>query len=314
MEKSGSDSITKDIRRFNRFYTRQLGFLDEHILDSQFSLTQGRVIYELANTENCTAARLKKELGLDAGQLSRMLRDLENRDLVAKKRDTADGRQAFLSLTANGKKEYEALNSATDKQILSLIADLTTDQSKRLVDAMGGIQAILDRDKPVDRSYILRPPRPGDYGWMIQKNAEIYADEYQWNVECEGLMAEIVATFIKNYDPQRERCWIAEKNGENIGCVFLGKKDETTAQLRVLLVDPKARGIGLGKTLVGECTRFARQTGNKKITLWTQSVLTAARRIYENEGYKKIKSEPHHSFGQDLISETWELDLSESPA
>lgn len=309
MQKPEGDSTTKEIRRFNRFYTRQLGFLDEHILQSQFSLTQGRIIYELANTENCTAARLKKELGLDAGQLSRMLRDFESRGLVAKKRDKDDGRQAFLSLTSKGKKEYDSLNSATDRQIFSLIADLTSDQQKQLVNAMEAIQTSLERDKPVDRSYILRSPRPGDYGWMIKKNAEIYADEYQWNEECEGLMAEIVANFIKNYDSQRERCWIAEKDGENIGCVFLGKKDDLTAQLRVLLVDPKARGLGLGKQLVSECTRFARQTGYKKITLWTQSVLTAARSIYENEGYKKIKSEPHHSFGQDLIGETWELEL-----
>jgi DNA-binding MarR family transcriptional regulator/GNAT superfamily N-acetyltransferase len=314
MQKSETISITNKIRRFNRFYTRQLGLLDEQLLDSPFSLTQARVIYELANTENCTASALKNELGLDAGQLSRMLRDFESRKLISKKRDSVDARQVFLSLTAKGKKEFHSLNMSSEKQILSLLAKLNSAERKLLVNSMTWIESILNKDKTADRSYILRSPQPGDFGWVIQKNGEVYAEEYQWNEEYEALVAEIVANYIKNYDPKRERCWIAEKDGQNIGCIFLVKKDKTTAQLRILLVDPKDRGLGLGQRLVNECTRFARQAGYKKIALWTNSVLTAARHIYEKEGYKLVKSEPHNAFGHDLVSQTWELDLSVPPA
>lgn len=299
-------------RQFNRFYTRQLGLLNEHLLGTPFSLTQARVMYELANGQNLTASDLTNELGLDSGQLSRLLRDFDRQGLVSKKRSTADARQVFLGLTAKGRKAFRSLNLSSERQIGALLRKLEPDARKRLVTAMTGIEAVLTDEKGANSTFILRQPRAGDYGWVIQKNGEIYAREYGWNAEYEGLVAEIVAKFIMEYDPERERCWIAEKDGENVGCVFLVRKNRTTAKLRVLLVDPKARGLGLGGRLVHECTLFARQAGYKKITLWTNSVLNAARRLYEKEGYVLKERTPIQAFGHDLESQVWELDLSKA--
>jgi len=301
--------LIKNIRQFNRFYTKQIGLLNEHLLESPFSLTEARILYELAHRENSTATELSAELNLDAGQLSRVLRDFEKRGLIQKVRSETDARQTILKLTQKGKDEFKGLNSLSSDQIRALLNNLSLEKQNRLVKAMSEIETILSADKQEDKSFILRNPGAGDFGWVVQKNGEVYSEEYKWDEEYEGLVAEIVADFIKNFDAKRERCWIAEKDGVNIGAVFLVRKDDITAKLRLLIVDPKARGLGVGRRLVEECTRFARKTGYKKITLWTNSILSAARHIYEGEGYKIVVSEPHHSFGQELVGETWELDL-----
>ena len=299
----------QNVRQFNRFYTKQIGLLNEHLLESPFSLTEARIIYELAQKENSTATRLSAELNLDAGQLSRILTSFEKRKIIQKVRSQTDARQTILKLTRKGKSEFENLNSLSSRQVETFLSNLSLEKQNRLIKAMNEIEAILSENKTEDKSFILRNPNAGDFGWVVQKNGEIYAEEYNWDEEYEGLVAEIVADFIKNFDAKRERCWIAEKDGENIGAVFLVRKDDETAKLRLLIVDPRARGLGIGRRLVEECTRFAKKVGYKKITLWTNSVLSAARHIYEKEGYKVVKSESHHSFGKDLIGETWELDL-----
>jgi DNA-binding MarR family transcriptional regulator/N-acetylglutamate synthase-like GNAT family acetyltransferase len=306
-------SVTDRIRRFNRFYTKQIGLLNERVFPSSFSFTEARVMWELANREDPVASDLKQQLGIDAGQLSRIISNFQKRGLLAKSRSKLDGRQTLLNLTAKGKKEFQFLNAASDKQIKGLLEELSSPGQNTLLEAMQLIESLLGEKANPNASYILRPPHAGDYGWVVQKNGELYTNEYCWNENYEGLAAEIVSDFIKNYDPKKERCWIAEKDGENVGCVFLVKKSDTIAKLRLLIVDPKARGLGLGQRLVNECTRFARLAGYKKITLWTQSILTAARHIYEKEGYKLVDKEPHHSFGHDLVAETWELDLTSSP-
>jgi len=297
------------VRRFNRFYTKQIGVLDEGLLESPFSLTEARVIYELANREKASATELVNELGLDAGYLSRMLRGFEKRKLIEKSVSETDARQSVLKLTKQGRKEFENLNRLTRNQIEEILNDLSPAEQNRLLAAMKAIEELLGTTTQENFSYILRTPQPGDYGWVIQSNGSLYAQEYGWDENYEALVAQIVAEFVKNYDSKKERCWIAEKDGENVGSVFLVKESATIARLRLLIVDPKARGLGIGKRLVDECTRFARQVGYKKITLWTNSVLLAARSIYQKAGYQLVKSEKHHSFGHDLTGETWELEL-----
>jgi len=297
------------VRRFNRFYTKQIGVLDEGLLESPFSLTEARVIYELANREKASATELVNELGLDAGYLSRMLRGFEKRKLIEKSVSETDARQSVLKLTKQGRKEFENLNRLTRNQIEEILNDLSPAEQNRLLAAMKAIEELLGTTTQENFSYILRTPQPGDYGWVIQSNGSLYAQEYGWDENYEALVAQIVAEFVKNYDSKKERCWIAEKDGENVGSVFLVKDSATIAKLRLLIVDPKARGLGIGKRLVDECTRFARQVGYKKITLWTNSVLLAARSLYQKAGYQLVKSEKHHSFGHDLTGETWELEL-----
>jgi len=299
------------VRQFNRFYTKQIGVLSEGLLESPFSLTEARVIYELAQRGSATASELANELTLDPGYLSRIVRKFEQRRLITKKSSDADARQSVLSLTARGRKEFESLNQLSRNQVKEILNDLSPQDQIRLLGAMKTIEELLGTSLKDERlSYILRPPHAGDMGWVVQSNGSLYAQEYGWDETYEALVAQIIADFVKNYDPKKERCWIAEKDGENIGCVFLVKESNQVARLRLLIVDPKARGLGVGKRLVDECTRFARQAGYKKIVLWTNDVLVAARGIYEKAGYKLVKSEKHHSFGHDLIGETWELDLS----
>jgi DNA-binding MarR family transcriptional regulator/N-acetylglutamate synthase-like GNAT family acetyltransferase len=298
------------VRRFNRFYTRQIGILNEGLLESPFSLTEARVIYELASRQQATATELGSELGLDAGYLSRTLRGFEKRRLLRKKAAEKDARQSVLSLTAQGQKEFQNLNQLSHNQIEELLRDLSYIEQNRLVAAMKTIEELLKAEtKEGNFSYILRPPQAGDLGWVVQSNGALYAQEYGWDESYEALVAQIVADFVKNFDPKRERCWIAEKDGENVGSVFLVKKSETVAKLRLLIVDPKARGLGIGKRLVDECTRFARQVGYRKISLWTNSILLAARSIYKQAGYELVKSENQHLFGKDSVGETWELKL-----
>ena len=299
------------VRHFNRFYTKQIGVLSEGLLESPFSLTEARVIYELAQRGSATATELANELGLDPGYLSRIVRKFEQRRLITKKPSDADARQSVLSLTARGRKEFEGLNQVSRNQVEEILNDLSSMEQARLLTAMKTIEELLGPSLKDERvSYILRPPHAGDMGWVVQSNGSLYAQEYGWDETYEALVAQIVADFVKNYDQKKERCWIAEKNGENIGCVFLVKESKQVARLRLLIVDPKARGLGVGKRLVNECTQFARQAGYKKIVLWTNGVLVAARGIYEKAGYRLVKTEKHHSFGHDLVGETWELDLS----
>jgi DNA-binding MarR family transcriptional regulator/GNAT superfamily N-acetyltransferase len=298
------------VRHFNRFYTKHIGVLNEGLLETPFSLSESRVIYELAQRGNATASELCLELNLDPGYLSRMVRNFEKRKLVIKQPSAEDARQSVLSLTARGRKEFANLDQLSRNQVDEILNDLSNVDQGRLLAAMKTIEHLIDNASKDERiSYILRQPHAGDLGWVVQSNGALYAREYGWDETYEALVAQIVADFVKNYDPTKERCWIAEKDGENIGSVFLVKKSKQVAKLRLLIVDPKARGLGIGKRLVDECTRFAAQAGYKKITLWTNSVLLAARSIYQKAGYRLVKTEKHHSFGKELVGETWELEL-----
>ncbi|RJQ65577.1 MAG: MarR family transcriptional regulator [Desulfobacteraceae bacterium] len=297
------------MRRFNRFYTRRIGVLNEHLLRSRFSLAEARVIYELANHEETTATALGNQLGLDTGYLSRILQNLIKQDLIDKKPSDTDGRQSFLSLSKKGQEAFARLNSDSRSETETVLNNIPEQDQDRLIEAMHTIEGLLSARTEHRSPYLLRYHQPGDMGWVIQRHGMLYHQEYGWDEQFEALVAEIAAKFIRKYDPKRERCWIAEKNGVNIGSVFLVKKSKTAAQLRLLLVEPKARGMGIGKRLVGECTRFARQAGYRKIMLWTNSILHAARHIYEQKGFRLVQEEPHHSFGHDLVGQNWELDL-----
>src|SRR5687767_4626314 len=249
------------VRRFNRFYTRLLGLLQEHLLRSPFSLTEARLIYELAHHEGVTATELGAELGLDAGYLSRTLAGLRRRGLVARAKSVEDARQVLLRLTEKGQKAFAGLNAASSEEVRVLLAHQSDDDQKRLVGAMETIERLLSAETQHRVPYILRPPQPGDLGWVVQRHGALYAHEYGWDERFEGLVADVIARYVEEYDPRRERCWIAEREGENVGCVFVVQKTPTIAQLRLLLVDPSARGLGIGSRLVDECIRFARQVG-----------------------------------------------------
>ncbi|UCC72364.1 MAG: MarR family transcriptional regulator [Gemmatimonadota bacterium] len=309
MRETDLDQRVEAVRRFNRFYTRQIGVLQEGLLRSPFSLTEARVIYELAHHEGTTATELGEELELDAGYLSRILRGFHRRELLAKQRSQIDGRQTLLCLTQQGQEVFAKLNAASRDEVGSMLAELTEEEQQSLVDAMHTIERLLGAQPEHRVPYILRPHQPGDMGWVVHRHGVLYAQEYGWDERFEALVAEIVAEFIQNYDPRRERCWIAEKDGENVGSVFLVKKSKTVAKLRLLLVEPKARHLGIGTRLVNECVRFARLARYRRMVLWTNDVLHAARRIYEKAGFALVHQEPHHSFGDDLVGETWELKL-----
>lgn len=299
------------IRRFNRFYTKQIGLLQEGLLDSPFTLAEARVIYELAHHEETTATHLAEELASDLGYLSRVVGAMEKRHLLEKRRSEADGRERILSLTEEGRRAFTELNAASSRDIQAMLGELAEVDQDRLVHAMQTIGTLLGAEPERRVPYILRPHRSGDMGWVVQRHAVLYGREYGWDEEFEGLVAGIVADFIRDFDPKRERCWIAEKDGENVGSVFLVKHPERdgVAKLRLLLVEPRGRGLGIGKRLVQECTRFARRASYHTITLWTNDVLDAARHIYEREGYRLVEEGPHHSFGADLVGQTWELRL-----
>ncbi len=299
------------VRRFNRFYTRQIGLLTDGLLRSPFTLTEARVLYELAQREPTTATRLGRELGLDAGYLSRILRGFRTRGLVDTRPSAEDRRQRVLSLTEPGRQAFARLDAASRSEVEAVLGERSEEDQHRLVRAMGAIEALLGTGPEPKVPYILRPHRSGDMGWVVHRHGVLYSQEYGWDDSFEALVAEIVAGFIRSFDPRRERCWIAEREGENVGSVFLVRHPERegVAKLRLLLVEPKARGLGIGKRLVQECTHFARRAGYHAITLWTNSVLDAARRIYEREGYELVHAEPHRSFGRDLVGETWELKL-----
>ena len=298
------------IRRFNRFYTRQIGVLHEHLLSSAFSLTEVRVLYELAHRHELTAAQLCDELGLDPGYLSRMLRTFESKGLIQKKPSPGDARQSLLLLSAAGRKVFSPLDERSNDEVAKMLSSLSPGQQGRLVEAMRTIEDLLG-PRPRNRPpYILRPHHPGDMGWVVHRHGVLYSQEYGYDERFESLVASIVADFIDNFDPELERCWIAERDGEMVGSVFLVKKTRQIAKLRLLLVEPAARGLGIGKRLVAECVRFARQAGYKKIILWTQSELHAARRIYEQAGFRLAGKESHDSWSRKrMVAETWELKL-----
>ena len=301
------------VRHFNRFYTRQIGLLHETLLKSPFSLTEVRVLYELAARDTATASELNAELGLDAGYLSRLLQGFEKDGLIRKRRSAIDGRAMLLSLTAKGKRTFLPLNESSNREVAGQLDRLSEADRDRLVDAMHTIEELLGDRQPAP--VVLRPHQPGDIGWVIQAHAEIYAAERGWQMDFEALVAEIAAKFVREFDPVRERCWIAEQNGRRLGSVFLVKASETVAKLRLLIVDPRARGLGLGWRLVDECVRFARQAGYRKMTLWTNRELTAARHLYERAGFRMVQEMPETISGKIWTAEVWDLDLvdAESP-
>jgi len=297
------------VRRFNRFYTRQIGVLRRTYLGSPYSLGEMRVLYELA-TGASTATDIMRALDLDAGYLSRVLRNFEKKGLIARKRSKEDARQSEIALTAAGRKMFAPFEKRTKEQVASMLKNLQSAERGRLVHAMGEIETLLREPAETEaRKYVLRAPKTGDFGWIVSRHAELYWQEYKWGEPFEGLCAQIVADFANKFDPARERCWIAEMNGENVGCVMLVKETDEIARLRLLLVDPKARGLGLGARLVDECVQFAREVGYTSITLWTHSILTGARHIYEQAGFRLTSSEPRHTWGQDVVAEFWDLEL-----
>lgn len=306
------------VRHFNRFYTRQMGVLHEHLLQSQFSLTEVRVLYELAHHENLTAIELREELGLDRGYLSRMLQNFEQRGWIKRMLCSRDRRRVPLALTSKGREVFEPLDRRSSKEVSLMLGRLAMREQARLIGAMTEIETLINssnipQSHPASspqQPYTLRSHRPGDMGWVVQRHGELYWNEYHYDERFEAIVAGVVAHFIDHFDVSRERCWIAERDGERLGTIFLVKQSSTTAKLRLLLVDPSARGLGLGKHLVSECVRFAREAGYRRIVLWTQSELEAARHLYQEAGFELREQEPHSSWGRKhLVSETWELKL-----
>lgn len=297
------------VRQFNRFFTRQIGVLREGLLHSPYPLTDARILFELGQCNQVTASRLGRELGLDAGYLSRILARLEQQGLLEKVRSENDGRQLLVSLTAAGREAFALLDQRSREEVSEMLEDLSEEDQQRLLKAMQTIESVLSNGFKFSEPFVLRPHEPGDMGWVAHRHGVLYAQEYGWDEHFEALVAQIVADFINNYNPGRERCWIEEMDGEIIGSVFVVQSSETVAKLRLLLVEPKARGLGLGTRLVEECIRFARRRGYQKLILWTNSILLEARHIYKKTGFKLVAEEAHHSFGHDLIGETWELVL-----
>jgi DNA-binding MarR family transcriptional regulator/GNAT superfamily N-acetyltransferase len=297
------------VRRFNRFYTRQIGLLDEGLLKSEFPLTEVRLLYELAHRDGLTAADLCHELDLDAGYLSRILKKFEARGLVSRETSKADARQAVLSLTEAGRAAFEPLNRASQHQVAVLLERLTDSETLDLLQAMRTIEHALGERAKSPVPYLLRPHHVGDIGWIVHRQGVLYNQEYGWDETFEALVAEIAAGFVKTYDPRRERCWIAERDGRIAGSVFLIRESGAIAHLRLLYVEPEARRLGIGRRLVDECIRFAREKGYETVTLWTNDVLVSARRIYQAAGFKLVSEERHHSFSKDLLGQNWDLDL-----
>jgi len=297
------------MRQFGRFYTRRIGVLQEGLLASPFSLAEGRVLYELAHRDGLAANELAADLALDAGYLSRILQRFSRRGLVERSRSPDDARIRPLALTAKGRAAFAPLDRRSQREVSALLGALPVPAQQRLISSMHTIESLL-ADKPASpATCVLRAHRPGDMGWVIERHGALYAQEYGWDERFEALVAEIAAQFIRDFDPQRERCWIAECEGERVGSVFVVRKSQTVAKLRLLIVDPSARGMGLGRKLVDECVGFARACGYRKLTLWTQDNLRAARHIYEAAGFRCVRRERHTSFGHALVGETWELPL-----
>ena len=304
-----SDERIERVRAFNRFYTKRIGLLREGLLDTPFSLTQARVLYEIGQKPGTRSASLAPALGADPGYLSRLLNSFERRGLVKRSPSKDDRRVNHLSLTAKGRAEFTRLNARSQAEIGEMLDHLDDSQQRRLVESMTAIRDLLESPGKVEESVTLRTHGSGDIGWVIARHGELYAKEFGWDSTFEGLVAEIAGKFLRDFDEQRERCWIAERNGERVGCVFLVKESETVAKLRLLLVEPSARGLSIGTRLVDACIAFARQSGYRRLTLWTNDILHAARKIYERAGFRLVEQGSHRSFGHDLVEQVWQLDL-----
>jgi DNA-binding MarR family transcriptional regulator/N-acetylglutamate synthase-like GNAT family acetyltransferase len=311
---SPQDALERDVaamRRFNRFYTLKIGVLKEGLLASRFTLTEARVLYELAHREAPTATELARDLGLDPGYLSRILAGFEKKRLLKRTPSPSDGRRFHLHLTEKGRATFAPLDEASLAEVAAMLEPLPGHQRHRLVDAMEAITVALDggANAAEEGAWTLRAPRAGDLGWIIHRQGRLYADEYGWDASFEVLVAEIVARFAKNFDPAREKCWVADRGGTVLGSIFLVRESDRVAKLRLLYVEPSARGLGVGRGLVEACIVQARAFGYRELTLWTNDILHAARRIYEGFGFKLVRSEPHHSFGKDLVGQYWSLTL-----
>lgn len=302
-----ADEAVAAVRRFSRFYTRRLGVLEERQHGQAFTLTETRVLYELATRPAPGAAELRRDLGLDAGYLSRILTGFEEKGFLARTRSVRDGRRTELALTASGRAAFAPLDAGSQERVGALIAPLDAEARGRLVASLAAAETLLSGGPPP--APILRPHAPGDLGWVVSRHGALYAAEYGFDLTFEALVAEIAAGFLKAFDPARERAFVAQRDGTRLGFVCLVRADDETAKLRLLLVEPSARGLGLGARLVDACTDFARGAGYRRVVLWTNDCLVAARRLYERAGYRLVASEPHRSFGQDLVGETWELTL-----
>lgn len=306
---SGLPMRVEEVRRFNRFYTRQIGLLHEGLLESALSLTEVRVLYELAHRQMPTASEIAQDLGLDAGYLSRLLRGFQRRGWITRQSSRTDARQSLLSLTPRGKAAFAPLDKRARQEVERMLAKLPELEQRRVIDAMQTVEKLLGKREEPRVPFILRAHEPGDMGWVVYRHGALYGKEYGYSEEFEALVAEIVAHFLRHFDPKRERCWIAEREGEIVGSVFLVKKTERVAQLRLLLVEPSARGMGIGRRLVSETVRFARQAGYRRIILWTQSELLAARHLYKEAGFRITHRKRHHKIKKNLIAETWALKL-----
>ena len=309
MSLTGSRNHIAEVRAFNRFYTSKLGVLDQHLLKSPYSLTEARVLYELAHRDNLSAREIGVELGLDAGYLSRMMQKFDENGVITRKPLPSDRRQHRLALTAKGRRAFTKLDRSSQDEVDTMLASLPEGGRQKLVRAMAEIERLLGPSGVTVPPAILRGHLPGDIGWVVQSHGALYASEYGFDCSFEALVAEIAAKFLTSFDPSRERCWIAERDGVSVGSVFLVRDSDDVARLRLLLVDPAGRGQRLGQRLVGECIAFAKVCGYRRITLWTQSILLAARWIYQDAGFVLVATEPHRSFGQSLIGETWEREL-----
>jgi DNA-binding MarR family transcriptional regulator/GNAT superfamily N-acetyltransferase len=309
MSPQDSDHQIAAVRAFNRFYTRKLGVLDQQFIKSPYSLSEARVLYELAHREDLAAKEIGLELGLDPGYLSRIIQNFDETGLITRKALPSDRRQYRLSLTAKGRQAFAKLDRSSHDDIAAMIAAVPRNDAERLTAAMATIERLLGASGVSNPPAILRDPGPGDMGWVVQSHGSFYAREYGFDASFEGLVAEIAGKFLTSFDASRERCWIADLDGTPVGSVFLVRHSDDVAKLRLLLIDPAARGQGLGQRLVAECIGFARARGYRKITLWTQSILVAARKIYQDAGFVRVATEPHRSFGQSLVGETWEREL-----
>jgi DNA-binding MarR family transcriptional regulator/GNAT superfamily N-acetyltransferase len=304
-----SKEVISAIRKFNRFYTKQIGVLDAGFLDSPYSLTEVRILYELASGNSTTATALAKNLALDLGYVSRIISTFTKNGLVTKRRSAADGRETHLTLSAKGRTVFRDLDRRQQQQVEKMVTPLSPESRGVLLGSLDTVETILGAPDTAG-SVTLRQHRPGDMGWIIHRQAVLYHQEYGWNEEYEAIVCEILARFIRKFDAKCERAWIAERNGQIVGSIFCVRRSPTTAQLRLLYVEPSARGLGIGAMLVKECVEFARSRGYRRIVLWTQSILHSARRIYEAAGFRLVEEEHHSSFGDDnLVAQTWELSL-----
>jgi DNA-binding MarR family transcriptional regulator/GNAT superfamily N-acetyltransferase len=297
-----------EVRAFNRFYTGQLGVLGPRYLATPHTLAEARVLFELAQAEQVEVAALRRQMRIDAGHLSRLLSRLERRGLVARERSAADGRRQLARLTADGEKDFAVLDRRSADETAARLAGLGDAERHRLVAALAEVRQLLQPPEH-EREVALRATRAGELGWIVQRHGELYSEEYGWSADFEALVARIVADFAERHDPAREAAWIADVDGAPAGCVLCVRHDDAVAKLRLLLVEPRARGLGLGGRLVGECIAFARGAGYRELTLWTNDTLVHARRIYERAGFELVDEEPHHSFGHDLVGQTWTLGL-----